>query len=114
MKTIDSPRRRLTNANYMFWARNAALMSSSLRTLGFPVKLASALTLLTYGMLLGGCAATGPAPLLPSEPSPPLVLSQPLPAVRYSDSTKILLESQRLRLSDYLKRQTATSPTSKP
>ena len=100
MKKIDSPHRQWTNARHMFWSKSAVHLSSSLRIMGVPVKLASALTLLTFGALLTGCSATQPLLCKPAEPVLMPALSQPLPLVSYTSQAKQRIEISRKKLTD--------------
>ena len=107
MKKTESSNRQLRNANFMFVSKCAVAMSSTLRTLGCDVKLASALTLLVLGPLLGGCVHQPTQPCPPPTPITLPALSQPLPSVSYS------LTAQK-RIAGWQKTLDATSPTSKP
>ena len=87
-KKINSPYRSWKNANYALVSRAAANTSLMLRTMHVPVKLASALTLMAFGLLLAGCCP----PLTPpsKEPAPVTMpaLSQPLPLETYSSAAQ--------------------------
>lgn len=106
-KIIESPSRESKNAKYLAWSRQEAFKCSLRRTMHASAKASFALMLLPLSLLLTACAAPSTVPCSPPAPTPPFVLTQPLPPQSYS-----LTASERIK--SWQKSATGTSATSEP